>query len=97
MRLIEIEEGITIRFPTRSDEFSEGFEAGLIASALTHMPLRHDARVAAGAAAPVSKLARVYGYRVIETPDGDGMVRITLLRADQRPRLTLVQTESLAG
>lgn len=92
MRLIEIEEGVTIRFPTRSDDFSEGFEAGLAAAALACLPLRHDTTVASGAVAAIAKLARCYGYRVIRGPEENGMTPLTLMRADMRPRLTLVHS-----
>jgi hypothetical protein len=96
MRLIEIEEGVTIRFPTRSDDFAEGFEAGMAAAALAALPLRHNARVATGAVPAIAKLARCYGYRVVQGPEEDGMVYLTLLRADTRPRLTVVHTSEPA-
>jgi hypothetical protein len=95
MRAIEIEDGVTIRFPLRSEEFADGFEAGLVAAALTGLPHRHDATIAAGTIPAITKLARCYGYRLVQGPEENGMVRLSLIRADLRPKLYVVPTPAV--
>lgn len=90
MRLIEIEEGVSIRFPKRSEDFADGFEAGLVAAALVQMPHRHDATISAATVPALTKVAVCYGYRMAHGPEINGMVRVSLMRADIRPRLTVV-------
>ena len=90
MRPIEIEEGVSIRFLSRSDDFSDGFEAGLVAAALATLPHRHDAVIAAGSVPAIAKLARCYGYRLAMGPEENGMARLSLIRADIRPRFHVV-------
>jgi hypothetical protein len=90
MRLIEIEEGVTMRFPKRSEDFADGFEAGLVAAALTLLPRRHDATISTATVPALAKVAMCYGYRMVQAPEVNGMVHISLMRADIRPRLTVV-------
>lgn len=90
MRLIEIEEGVSMRFPRRSEDFADGFEAGLVAAALVQLPHRHDATISAATIPALAKVATCYGYRMVQGAEINGMVRISLMRADVRPRLTVV-------
>lgn len=92
MRLIEIEDGVSIRFPKRSEDFADGFEAGLVAAALMSLPHRHDATIAAGTVPAIAKVAACYGYRLAQAPEVNGMVAISLMRHDVRPRLTVVSS-----
>jgi hypothetical protein len=91
MRPIQIEDGLTMRFPRRSNEFADGVVGGIIAGILSAAaPEQHQARVATQAVQHVGDLARCYGYRVVEGAEDNGMVALTLLRADARPRLRVV-------
>lgn len=90
MRRIEIVEGLSIRFPNRSEEFLEGVEIGLMAAALAFSPARHVFELSQAAVAQAADLARNLGYRVVEGPAVDGRVAMTLVRSDMRPSLRVV-------
>jgi hypothetical protein len=97
MRRIEIVDGLTVRFPNRSEEFLEGVEIGLLAAALALSPVRHAVDIAQGALAQATDFARSLGYRVVEGPAAEGRVALTLLRADVRPALRVVARSAQAG
>lgn len=90
MRRIEIVEGLSIRFPNRSEEFLEGFEIGLVAAALAFSPARHVVDISEAAVTQAADLARNLGYRVVEGPAAEGRIALTLIRADVRPSLRVV-------
>lgn len=90
MRRIEIVEGLSIRFPNRSEEFLEGVEIGLMAASLAFSPARHVCELSESAVAQATDLARNLGYRVVEGPAAAGRVSMTLIRADVRPSLRVV-------
>jgi hypothetical protein len=97
MRRIDIVDGLSIRFPNRSEEFLEGVEIGVMAGALAFSPARYAFEVSRGARAQAVDLARNLGYRVVEGPaTGDG-VALTLIRADVRPSLQVVARAARGG
>lgn len=89
MRGITIDEGLTIRFPGRSADFTAGVEIGLLAAL---MGLGHEeiARPIARANLTQARaLAQAFGYRLIELDGSDAEVRVVLTRR-KRPTLRLV-------
>jgi hypothetical protein len=90
MRRIEIADGLSVRFPKRSDEFVEGVEIGLLAAALAGGPARHLMDVSPVTVEQATAFARSLGYRVVTGPARDGLVALTFMRGDVRPRFQVV-------
>lgn len=97
MRRIEIVDGLSIRFPNRSDEFVEGVEIGLLAAALAAKPARHSADLTPRTVAQAEAFARSLGYRVVRGPERDGLVLLTCLREDVKPSFRLVPAVAALG
>lgn len=96
MRRIEIADGLSIRFPNRSDEFVEGVEIGLLAAALAAHPARHAADLTPGSVAQAEAFARSLGYRVVRGPETGGLVALTCLRQDVKPNFKVVTAAAAA-
>lgn len=92
VRSIEIEDGLSLRFPRRSADFAEGVEIGILAAfmALRHPFVARDIATASLIQARV--LAESLGYRLTEEETSGELTRITLTRHDIRPRLRLVSS-----
>jgi hypothetical protein len=97
MRRIEIMDGLSVRFPNRSDEFVEGVEIGLLAAALAARPARHAADVTPRSVAQAEAFARSLGYRVVTGPETAGLVALTCMREDVKPSFKLVAVASGAA
>ncbi len=92
MRSIEIEDGLNVRFPRRSADFTEGVEIGILAAlmALRHPFVARD--IATTNLIQARLLAEKLGYRLTEEDSAGEMTRVTLTRQDIRPRLRLVSS-----
>lgn len=102
MRLITIADGVTVRFPTRSQDFDEGVEIGVIAGLMASGIARFDVRVARETLEQARSLAEGFGYRVAtgggaggafdgSAREGDEIV-VTFLTGAQKPRLQVVRS-----
>jgi hypothetical protein len=106
MRLITIADGVTVRFPTRSQDFDEGVEIGVIAGLMASGIARFDVLVARGTVEQARSLAEGFGYRLAtggvsssascdlfdeSAREGDEIV-ITFLTGAQKPRLQVVRS-----
>lgn len=98
MRRIEIADGLSIRFPNRSEEFIEGVEIGLLAAALATKPARHAADLTPRSVTQAEAFARSLGYRVVRGPEtAEGLVALTCLREDVKPSFRIVPAVAVAG
>ncbi len=92
VRSIEIEDGLSVRFPRRSADFTEGVEIGILAA---YMALRHPfiaREISTASLIQARVLAEKLGYRLTEEEEADAFTRITLTRQDIRPKLRLVSS-----
>lgn len=90
MRTIEIEDGLTVRFPGRESEFADGVEIGVLA-ALMGMGLPVIGRaIARDNIEQARKLAGKLGYRLVARPSTGETARVELRRAGVRPQLKVV-------
>ena len=96
MRGIYVDDGLSIRFPGRGEEFNEGVEIGVLA---VHMSAGHTSFshwVSTANVAQARSLAEHMGYRVTETEVDGAFTEITVRSAYQRPKLTLVPSGARA-
>jgi hypothetical protein len=90
MRRIEIADGLSVRFPRRSDDFVESVEIGLLAAALAVSPVSHAMELSPVTVAQATAFARSLGYRVVAGTEDEGRVSVTFLRPDARPQFRLI-------
>ena len=91
MRDIEIEDGLTIRFPDRDEQFVLGVEIGMLAALMGGGARSILRRISAGNLEQARRLAPKMGYR-LEVEDREGeWVYVRLNDRTVRPKLRLVQ------
>ena len=91
VRDIEIEDGLTIRFPDRDEQFVLGVEIGMLAALMGGGARSILRRISAGNLEQARRLAPKMGYR-LEVEDREGeWVYVRLNDRTVRPKLRLVQ------
>ncbi len=73
---IQITEGFRVRFPSRSDEFAEGVEIGVLTTLLDMGLVEFNRVISVTARQQAVTLADALGYSVTEGPVTDGLVSI---------------------
>ena len=74
---IQIAEGFRLRFPSRSAEFAEGVEIGVLTTLLDMGLVEFNRVISVTARQQAISLADALGYSVTEEPVTDGLVSIT--------------------
>ena len=74
---IQIAEGFRVRFPSRSADFAEGVEIGVLTTLLDIGLVEFDRVISVGAKPQAITLAEALGYSVTEGSVTDGLVSIT--------------------
>jgi hypothetical protein len=93
MRHIHLDEGVRLRFPSRSEEFDQGVEIGILAVLMDSTIREFSRRIARANLGQVRALARQMGYHVVEDQeDGEEFVELTFRHGSARPRLRLVHS-----
>ncbi len=92
MRSIEVADGVTVRFPSRSEEFDQGVEIGALAAALAQGPSEHWQRLSPGNSEQARALADAMGYRMLEPKPGATDLEMIFVRSGRRPALRLVHS-----
>lgn len=91
-RFIEVDQGLRLRFPEQSEDFSAGFEMGALAAFLS-FGLRDCSRViAADNLEQARAIAEGLDYRVMAGAEQDGMVTVRFVHGQARPALRLVSS-----
>ena len=90
MRLVEVEDGLRVRFASRSAEFDQGLEVGIAAAMMASGAVSFDRTVAPDTVEPIRILAQQLHYRVVASPAKDGRVRVTVMQTSSRPTLRVV-------
>ena len=94
-REIHLDDGLLLRFNGRSDEFADGFEAGMLAVLMDQRLSEWSRWINSSNVEQVRALAAKQGYRVLEGEHFGAMTRITLSRGQTRPKLRVVQADCL--
>ena len=74
---IQIAEGFRVRFPSRSAEFAEGVEIGVLTTLLDMGLVEFNRVISVTARQQAVTLADALGYSVTEGPVTDGLVSVT--------------------
>ena len=94
MRRIQVEDGLSLRFPGRGPEFDEGVEIGVLAAHLAARQAEFTLCLADSSLDQARALADRFGYRVHACPVDDGRSAMTFLTGRRRPKLTLVRSNA---
>ena len=94
MRRIEIEAGLTIRFPNRSREFDDGVEIGLLASSLGAKPSFATVLVSLRNIEQSCALAGKMGYQLSHQIEEGELTRLEFRRGKRTPSVALVSSQS---
>lgn len=90
MTVIEVEDGLQVRFPGRGPEFLEGVEIGLLLAELATGASDVRRRFRLSAVDQAHELAAGFGYRAEKVDHGAGWVDLNFTRRRSRPRLSVV-------
>ncbi len=97
MRRIHVEDGLSLRFPGRSEDFNEGVEIGVLAVLMSSGQRGFSHWVSSANVEQAREVAGKMGYRLTEG-DRDGSLTQVILRTGRmRPMLTLVHSRPDAG
>ncbi|MDB5545254.1 MAG: hypothetical protein JWO64_2403 [Hyphomicrobiales bacterium] len=90
MRFIELDEGLRLRFPGQSEDFSAGFEMGALAAFLS-FGLRECTRaISTDDLDQARDIAESLHYRMIPGARHDDGVTVRFVQGGARPALRLV-------
>ena len=90
MRYVEVDEGLRLRFPGQSEDFSAGFEMGALAAYLS-FGLRECTRaISESNVEQAREIAESLGYRMVPGSARDGVVTVRFLQGGMRPALRVV-------
>ena len=96
MRRIHVEDGLSLRFPGRDEEFNEGVEIGILAGLMssgrgfTHW-------IAPANVEQARSIADKMGYRLTVGEEDGGLTEVIFRTGKARPKLTLVHSQPKAG
>ena len=97
MRRIHVEDGLSLRFPGRDDEFNDGVEIGILAALMSSGQRGFTRWVSSANVEQARAIAEKMGYR-LTTGEVDGVWTEVIFRTGRaRPKLTLVHSRSEAG
>ncbi len=92
MGAIEVEPGLSVRFPGRSADFAEGVEIGILSILMAQGMPDITREVPSSCVAQVSVLAGKLGYNMCKEGGGDGRTFVTLRPRGSRPALRVVSS-----
>ncbi|WP_407523594.1 hypothetical protein [Methylobacterium oryzisoli] len=90
MRQIEVEEGLRLRFPRRTEEFNEGVEIGLLVARIARGDQAFTCLISAANVDQARVVAQHLGYRIQIAAENSGLSEVHLSSRPKRPKLTLV-------
>jgi hypothetical protein len=93
MRHIHVEDGLSLRFPGRDEEFNEGVEIGIMAVLMSAGESAFSRWISTANLAQVRTLAEKMGYHVIKGHCEGPSTCVTLRLGPARPKLSLVHSQ----
>ena len=97
MRQIHVEEGLTLRFPNRDENFNEGVEIGILAVLLSYGGRGFTHYVSSGTVEQAREMAVKMGYRLTEGATSGDLVEVIFRGSRERPKLTLIDFHDCSG
>jgi hypothetical protein len=94
MRHIHLAQGVRLRFPSRSADFDEGVEIGILAVLMHQAEQEFSHRISSANLGQVRALADQFGYRVVEGEACEDWVELSFCDRDARPRLRIVHSRA---
>jgi hypothetical protein len=97
VRRIHVEDGLSLRFPNRDENFDEGVEIGILAVLMSAGPRGFTHWVSTSNVEQARSLAERMGYR-LTAGEVDGALTEVIFRSGRaRPKLTLVHSRAETG
>ena len=97
MRRIHVEDGLSLRFPNRDQEFSEGVEIGILAVLMSSGQRGFTHWISTSNVEQARSLAEGMGYRLTEGETLGTSTEVIFRTGRARPKLTLVHSRAEAG
>jgi hypothetical protein len=97
MRWVQVEDGLSLRFPARDAAFHEGVELGILAALLNAGHGRVTHILSAANLDQARALAGKMGYRLTLGGSEGEMIEVDFWTGPARPRLRLVQAPPNEG
>jgi hypothetical protein len=91
MRFVEVEPGLRLRFPGRSEDFADGVEIGALAAAMALGHLKYFAQIAAANLEQARALAESLGYTMFPGAASGDCLEATFYKGSRRPKLRVVR------
>jgi hypothetical protein len=92
MHHIHLTEGIRLRFPARSEDFSQGVEIGMLAALMSQDTGEFMRRISSANVGQARALAEQLGYRIVEGSSVGEWVELNFSNRAVRPRLRVVHS-----
>jgi hypothetical protein len=90
MTIVDVEDGLKVRFPYRDGEFAEGVEIGLLLAELAAGVPQVSREIGEGSVPQAVSLAEGFGYRCLTVASGRGRAEVRCMRRGLRPKLVVV-------
>ena len=97
MRKLALADKLTLRFPSRSPDFDEGFEVGMMAALMSLNQTEFTRTIAAGSSEQLASVAQKLGYYLAESTESEQVVRVTFRSRRSKPRLRIVHSAAAAA
>jgi hypothetical protein len=97
MRQIHVEDGLSLRFPGRDEEFNEGVEIGVIAVLMAGGEGAFTRHLSTANIEQARSLAEKLGYHLVTGGCDGPSALVTFRKGRARPKLTLVHSSSVRG
>jgi hypothetical protein len=97
VRRIHVEDGLSLRFPGRDEEFNEGVEIGILAGLMSSGERGFTHWIAAGNIEQARSMADKMGYRLTVGETDGGLTEVIFRTGQARPKLALVHSQPKAG
>jgi hypothetical protein len=97
VRRIQVEQGLSLRFPGRDEEFNEGVEIGILAVLMSSGQRSFTHWIASANVSQARAVAGKMGYRLSVGPSDGELTEVILRTGRARPALTLVHSVAQAG
>jgi hypothetical protein len=95
MRQIHVEDGLSIRFPGRDEDFNEGVEIGIVAVLMAAGEGAFTRYLSTANIEQARSLAEKLGYQLVTGSCDGPSTLVTFRRGSARPKLTLVHSSSI--
>ncbi|MGO4573019.1 hypothetical protein [Microvirga sp. 2TAF3] len=92
MRHIHLDDGLTLRFPGRCEEFDQGVEIGMLAVLMDSKIREFNRRISSANLGQARALAKQLGYHVVEDRSDGDFIDLTFRHGSARPQLKVVHS-----